>query len=429
MVELPHWPHFTERTKINPSTYTTELLLNALGNPKNNLPPIIHVAGTNGKGSTLAFLRYIFEAAGYKVHTYTSPHILRFNERIVLSGSEISDGFLYEVLEETRLAAEKSLITPTFFEGTTVAAFLAFSQIKADILLLETGMGGRFDSTNVIERPLATVITPIAYDHMQFLGNTISEIAMQKAGIIKQNVPCIVSQQYPESLEVISLVAEAFNANLKIFEYDWGINREADSLIYQDQSNILKFNELGLQDDHQIINAGTAIATIMELREYFVIDDTSIKTGLAKAKWPYRLQKIMAGPIYTKYFNSQSEFIIDGAHNEHGAVALSLWLEQNNEYEDNYLICGMTKGRNIADFLSKFIGKVKYIYAVNIMSEPSSHRAEDIKEVFLSLGFKGEACSTVEDALIALQPKAIPYRVIACGSLFLAADIAKLNKL
>ncbi len=431
MVELPHWPFFNERAKINPSTYTTTALLSALGNPEINIPPVIHLAGTNGKGSTLSFLRYIFEASGYKVHTYTSPHILRFNERMILRGSEISDSFLYEVLEETRFAAAKNLITPTFFEGTTAAAFLAFSKVKADILLLETGMGGKFDSTNIISQPLATVITPISYDHMQFLGSTLAEIAMQKAGIIKQNTTCIVSQQYQESLEVISQVAHLQHAKLKVFEYDWGIAKEGEDYIYSDQNNMLKFQDIGLQGDHQIINAGTAIATINELQQYFTITDNMIKEGLARTKWPYRLQKIMSGAIYKKYFNAPNEFIIDGAHNTHGAVALSLWLEQQNNKFDNYLICGMTKGRNIEDFLNKFIGQVKYIYAVNIMSEPCSYRAEEIEKAFISLGFEGEACNTVEDVFVKLNTRINqnPYRVIACGSLFLAADIAKLNQL
>jgi dihydrofolate synthase/folylpolyglutamate synthase len=431
MVDLPHWPYFTERAKINPSTYTTKILLDALGNPEKNLPPTIHIAGTNGKGSTLAFLRYIFEAAGYKVHSYTSPHILRFNERIVLRGAEISDSFLYEVLEETRITAEENSIIPTFFEGTTAAAFLAFSRVKADVLLLETGMGGKFDSTNIINKPLATVITPISYDHMQFLGTTLSEIATQKAGIIKQNVPCIVSQQYEESFEVIAEAALDKNAKLIAFEYDWGIKKEEGDFVYKDQNNIFKFREIGLQGDHQIINAGTAIATIMEIRASFNINDEAIKQGLMQTKWPYRLQNIVSGPIYKKYFKKPNEFIIDGAHNEHGAIALSAWLEQQNNNHDNYLICGMTKGRNIEDFLLKFIGKVKYIYAVNIMSEPSSYKAQDIKKIIDLLRFKGEACESVEDALdnLSSQKKEIPYRVIACGSLFLAADIAKLNKL
>ncbi len=350
-MKLPFWPNPIAYNHIDLGLSRVYELLERLDNPHKKLPATIHIAGTNGKGSTLAFLKAIFEDANLKVHSYTSPHLVEFNERIVLAGQEIADDFLNKMLRKCQEAAEiEPKIDVTFFEGITVAAFLVFSKIKADILLLETGMGGRLDATNVIENPIATIITPIAFDHTEFLGNTLAKIAFEKAGIIKPNCPVVISKQKPSALKVLQKVA--LENNCEVFSFDDFfngkkntpptplnrgerprddltrgerprdalirgeetrsalINGKRDALIVEKKRNELSpisplirgaegvFHPLpNLIGAHQITNSQTAIAAIFAQKK-FKISAQNITNGLQKAAWPARLQKITAGKFF-----------------------------------------------------------------------------------------------------------------------------------
>lgn len=425
--KLPHWPIPREKSRIEPFLKNITDILSALGNPQKKLPPVIHVAGTNGKGSTVAFTKSIFQAAGYRVHSYTSPHLIRYNERVSIHGEEISDDFLFEVIEETRIKCLEHNIEPTFFEGTTAAAFLAFSKIPADILVLETGMGGRFDATNVIEKPLMSILTSISYDHTEYLGNTLHDIALNKAGIIKQNQPCIVSQQYQESFNIIEHVATELNSPIYAFEYDWIVEKETQGFTYKSKmSNDIYLPEIGLVGDHQIINAGNAITAALIAKD-FIISENDIKKGIKQAFWPARLQKLKDGPIFDQ-FGADWEIIVDGAHNESGAHIINLWLEQQDTIP-TYLIFGMTKGRDVQKFISHLYKHVKSVMTVPIESEPLSYTAEEVSSKLNDIGINNTACHSIDDALTKILKLAnSPSRILVCGSLYLAADVIYQNQ-
>jgi dihydrofolate synthase/folylpolyglutamate synthase len=312
-----------KRGKIDLSLDRIIAFMEKLGSPQLKLPPVIHIAGTNGKGSTLAFLRAMIEAEGKTCHVYTSPHLMKFNERIVLRGKEISDDYLLEILSTVeRLARGLEL---TFYEITTAAAFLAFSQIQADYLLLETGLGGRFDATNIIPNPLLTIITPISFDHMEFLGNNLVQIAGEKAGIMKEGVPCVVAPQKVEVLELFSRKANEKNAEL----------------IVAKPKNI---ENLALKGAHQMINAAVAATAA----EKIGISYKGVQRGYQTAIWRGRLQKLTKGEL-PKYLLDNHELWLDGAHNEDGAKVLSEHFAATKK--PLFLILGMMKRKNPADFL------------------------------------------------------------------------------
>ncbi len=427
MVKMPHWPIPMGDKPIDLDLSRIKTLLHAFENPQNKLPPVIHVAGTNGKGSTTAFLRAIFEAAGYKVHLYNSPHLVKFNERITLASEEITDDFLYEVTEECRLAAEKINLQPTFFEATTAAAFLAFSKVKADVLILEVGMGGRLDATNVIDNPVMSIITSISMDHVEFLGDSLEKIAFEKAGIIKFNCPCVISQQYPEVLEMLFKVAESKNSNSYVYEYDWMVSKTLDkTILYESQQTTLHLPAPNLQGDHQYINAGNAIAAILNLKQ-FKISDEQIATGLIKAFWPARLQKLTDGAL-VKLLPSSWQIWVDGAHNEAGAHVLSIWLS-DQPIMPTYLLFGMTKGRDCQIFLENFVDKVKHVVGISIEAEPSSYSGEFVKNEAVKMDIPASTCASIEEALIAIvKMESEPARIIVCGSLYLAGDLLFKNQ-
>ncbi len=426
MVKMPHWPIPIGNKPIDLELSRIRNLLEALDNPQNNLPPVIHVAGTNGKGSTTAFLKAIFQAAGYRVHSYNSPHLVRFNERIGILGADIDDGFLYDVVEECRIAAEKSNLQLTFFEGTTAAAFLAFSRVPADVLILEVGLGGRLDATNVIDNPVMSIITSISLDHVEFLGNTVEKIAYEKSGIIKPNCPCVISQQYPEVIELLHNIAEKNNSLVYSYEYDWIVYPNKNVMIYESKDKIIKLPVPNLHGIHQYINAGNAIAAITHL-DQFNINDDHIAYGITHAVWPARLQKLIEGKVVNKLPN-RLQIWVDGAHNEAGAHALSLWLE-DQEQIPTYLIFGMTKGRDCLKFLEVFIGKIKHVAGVLIEAEPSSYSGEFIKNEATKLGFLSSAHDSIDEALDRISKEELgQVRVIVCGSLYLAGDILSQNQ-
>ncbi|RZI46009.1 bifunctional folylpolyglutamate synthase/dihydrofolate synthase [Rickettsiales endosymbiont of Peranema trichophorum] len=402
-------------------------LLDALGNPHHSLPPVVHIAGTNGKGSTLAYLKAVLEAAGYKVHRYTSPHLVRFNERITLAGEEIDDGFLYEVIEETRQAAGDLQVS--FFEGTTAAAFLAFHKVKGDILLLETGMGGIFDATNVVDKPLLTIITPISYDHMEYLGNTLTSIALEKAGIIKPNVPCIISWQFQEALEVLKARCRQLHASYSAFGEHWQFEVLKDRFNFIDlesnENNSYSFPLPSLVGPHQIINVSTAIAALQGMNQFeFTMEH--IVQGITNAVWPARLEQIKRGVLYSMLPQGW-ELWLDGAHNEAGAQMLSVVADQ---WQDRplFLINGRTGNRDIKAFLRHFEDKVALVIGVEVQSEPLAEKAEKIVAGALELGFKAIEMSSVASAIQhCIDNTTVPSRILICGSLYLAGDVIAAN--
>jgi dihydrofolate synthase/folylpolyglutamate synthase len=466
MVWLPHWPVIGSYSKISLGLSRISDLLQALGSPHLQLPPTIHVAGTNGKGSTIAFMKSILEEAGLKVHRYISPHLSRFNERILLAGQEIQDDYLFSLLEECRIASERNDIDVSFFEGITAAAFLAFSRVKADVLLLEVGLGGRLDATNVIESPMLSVITPISYDHEKLLGSTLEKIAYEKACIIKPGCPCVVSMQVPEVYDVILshsvtpysvIPAKAgtqsnnnptqrlvpnnkeapFGESLVVlgpglrrddgggvrvpliqYECDFGVSiAETGELEYKSRKRNITTPAPSLPGYHQYINAATAIAAIDHCYSF---PDEVFKSGIIKAKWLARLTKIES---------ENFELWVDGAHNESGSRAVAAWLA-DQPIKETILIFGMTRNRDVNKFLNHFKGLLTKIIAVNIQSEPDSYRAEMILGLIMDKDLKditthAPTLNEAFDQILKLQRQ--NCRIVIAGSLFLASDFFAMN--
>lgn len=423
---MPHWPPVPWNKNVKYDLENMTKLLKALGNPHLNLPSTIHIAGTNGKGSSVALLSAIFTAANYKVHTYTSPHLVEFNERIVLRGEKIFDDYLYEICERTRQAAESINLEPRFFEGITAAAFLAFSEVKADILILETGLGGRLDATNIIKEPILTLITPISYDHMEHLGYTLLAIAAEKAGIIKPKVPCVISSQVDEVYPVFFDQCQQLLSPAFAYGYDFGITKTANGFTYSSKHHNIDLPPPALLGDHQLINAASVIAAIGLLNQRFNINISQITTGLKTVKWPARIQKI----DYLKYANLTGNHIsiwLDGAHNSNGAQVLASWAKDNLK-EPIYLILGITKNRNIEDFCYHFQHIATAGYAVKVLSEPSSYSAETLAERAGATGINFTAAESLEEAIRQIGTLSNkPANIIICGSLFLAADFLSIN--
>jgi len=415
MIKTPFWPVPLGAKPIDLGLERIRKLLRCLKIEEKKLPPVIHVAGTNGKGSTIAFLRAFLEEAGYSVHVYTSPHLIHFNERIVLAGKIISDDFLNEVLGSCKKTAEG--IPVTFFEGTTAAAFLAFSRVPADILLLETGMGGRLDATNVIEKPLLTIITPISLDHMEFLGDTIEKIAAEKAAIIKSSVPCIAGQQQPEAAEVIEAAAKKKGAELYKYGYNWHVEKSKTGFKYISNSLQLDLPIPSLPGDHQLQNAGVAIAALTKIPE-FTVDANHIRAGLQSVNWPARLQRLSLPSLPKNY-----SLWLDGGHNRAGGEILANWLKSRQE-EKIYIICGMLKEKETKAFLENFLGLVEKIYAVAIWDEEKSQSAAEITGTARSIGIESTSAESVATAIQEISGlTTAPALILICGSLYLAGNV------
>lgn len=392
------------------------------------MAPVIHVAGTNGKGSTVAFLKALLEALGFVVHVYTSPHLVRFNERIVVAGREIDDGPLCSVLDECEAANAGAPIT--FFEVTTAAAFLAFARTPADFTLLETGLGGRLDATNVIDRPLMTALTPISLDHQAFLGETIAEIAGEKAGILKAGVPCVSVQQPAAAAAVIASRAAEVGAPLICEGEAWSAKPESGGWRFEGRppmlpQTLLRLPPPSLPGAHQIVNAGLALACLYRLPG-LTIDTSAIARGLALALWPARLQRLVAGRL-VDLLPAGWELWLDGGHNPGAAQALARCAEG---WQDRplVLVFGMLKTKDKAGFLTPLAGLAQRALTVAIPGEAASLDAETAAAAARSVGLPAEACKSVTDALTrAAASGEKSARVLICGSLYLAGAVLAEN--
>lgn len=385
-------------------------LMEHLGNPHHKIKNVIHVAGTNGKGSSCAFLEAILKEAGYSVHKYTSPHLLEFNERIKIAGTEITNEYLFEIIERIRQVTEENNLDNSFFEITTAAAFIAFAENQADYTILETGMGGRLDATNIIENPIVTLITPISYEHMEYLGPTLPIIAREKAEIIKPNSPCIVSAQIQDVYDVLLAKCEEVNSPSIAYSYDYTISKSDKGFLFESKKLSHNFPNPSLLGDHQMLNSAGAIAAILELPEKIPLE--AIEQGITNTFWLARLQKV-------KY--KGQDIYIDGAHNESGAKALAIWIKDNFK-EPISMILGMTDNRDVASFTSHFKDSVNLICTVTVTSEACSYTSSKLSSLIAEI--PTESCDNLEEAIF--KAKQNSKNIILTGSLFLSSDMLKL---
>jgi dihydrofolate synthase / folylpolyglutamate synthase len=393
-------------------------LLEALDHPERKLPPVIHAAGTNGKGSTLAMIRAGYEGAGKSVHAYTSPHLARFHERIRVAGELIPEAELSAVLDECWNANGGESIT--YFEITTCAAFLAFARTPADVTLTETGLGGRLDATNVFERPALTVITPISLDHQQFLGETLAAIAGEKAGILKRGVPCVVGPQPPEVMEVIEARAERLVAPLLAHGQHWQVWEERGRLVFQDEHGLMDLPLPNLPGAHQIENAGAALAALRHLG----LGDAACEAAVTRAEWPARMQRLRRGPLVEAA--PGVELWLDGGHNPAAGEALAKHLATLPE-RPTHLICGMLNTKDIAGYLRPLAGHAASLTAVSIPGEANTLPADETARVAASVGLRAGEAGSVADALAEIVAQEPEARVLICGSLYLAGSILREN--
>ena len=391
-------------------------ILNKLGNPEKKLPPVIHVAGTNGKGSTTAYLRSILESANLSIHVYTSPHLVRFAERIRLNGKIISENYLEEVLEACEEINAGEPIT--YFEITTAAAFKAFADNPADVLILEVGLGGRFDATNVVDQPLSTVITPVSLDHEYFLGNNLLGIAYEKASIAKTNTPLLSAKQQPAVNKVIHEVVTSKGGKL-ITEWDYQI--KSNGFTYSDSQGSLDLPIPNLHGTHQVSNAALAIA-VLRHQDKILINEEHLAKGITNAKWPARMQNI-TNSRFGKLLNNGSELWLDGGHNPAAGQVVA------DSFKDRklILICGMMENKDASGYIQAFKKRISKFYGLQIDGE-ASHSAANIIKIARSLKVNSAATNSVEEALVKIGNKH-EVTVIICGSLYLAGQVLADNAL
>lgn len=392
-------------------------LLGLLGNPERTIPPAIHIAGTNGKGSTQAMIRAGLEQAGHRVHAYTSPHLARFHERIRLAGQLISEPALTALLDEC--VAKNGPDEITFFEITTCAAFAAFARTPADWTLLEVGLGGRLDATNVIT-PRLSIITPVSMDHESFLGDTIAKIAAEKAGIIKRGIPVIVGPQHPDGLEVIESTAARLGAPILAFGQHWHVWEERGRLIYQDETGLLDLPLPNLPGPHQIQNAGAAITALRHLG----YDAAACEAAVTRAEWPARMQRLRHGPLID--LAPQVELWLDGGHNPAGGEAIAATLARMPA-RPTYLICGMLNTKDVTGYMRPLAPQVTRLHAVSIPGEKNTLPAEATRDAALTAGITATTAPSVAEALSAITATDPQARVLICGSLYLAGHILREN--
>lgn len=413
-------------------------LLKALGDPHLHLPPVIHVAGTNGKGSVVALLRSVFEHAGYRVHAYTSPHLLRFNERIVLAGKPIADKDLNDLIDEVTDAAGGAPLT--FFEITTAMAFQAFTRVQADVVLLEVGLGGRLDCTNVIQKPAVSIINRISYDHTEHLGGTLPEISNEKSGIIKNETPCIVGYQGPDfassgAMNILRDKAAAHNAPLYCAGEDWRVIGRKDCFEFEWQGKLTgeptgAFPHPNLEGAHQILNAGAALAALKVLEDSLPVPVAALRKGLRNIHWPGRMQRIQGGPL-AGIIPSQCQFWYDGGHNDSAGEAiadvLKHWSEDTKERKPVHLIVGMKADKDPCAFLTPILPYCGSITLVPLTGVGRYIMPGDIQNLMdRADGPPLYEAPSIRDAIVALsriEDLSQSSRILVCGSLYLAGQV------
>jgi dihydrofolate synthase / folylpolyglutamate synthase len=415
--------------RIDLSLGRVERLLAALDHPETKLPPVIHVAGTNGKGSVIAFLRAMLEAAGKRVHVYTSPHLVRYNERYRLgdTGALVSDEELASTLTECERVNGGEPIT--VFEITTAVGMMLFARHRADVLLMEVGLGGRLDATNVVAHPLASIITPISIDHTDFLGDSIDKIAAEKAGILKRDAPAIVAAQPRDALAVIERLAGRLHAPLTVAGEDWTATEERGRLVYQDEAGLLDLPAPKLYGRHQFENAGLAIAALRAIKP-LKIAPAAFEAGVAKADWPARMQRLGQGALVA-LAPAGSEVWLDGGHNPDGGRAIAAALADLEERVSRplVLIVGMMATKDCQGFLSNFTGLARRMIAVPIPNAEKGMSAEAVADAARAIGLAATSRDNLTEALDAackldLDP---PPRILITGSLYLAGEVLREN--
>jgi dihydrofolate synthase/folylpolyglutamate synthase len=406
-------------------------LLEKLDHPERRLPPVIHVAGTNGKGSTIAYLRAILEAAGLRVHVYTSPSLVRINECFRLGhaggGALVGDDELRAAFEHCERVNAGAPIT--IFEVETAAAFYLFAQHPADVLLLEVGLGGRLDATNVIDAPLAAVIAPVSMDHTEFLGDTLMTIAREKAGIIKRDVPVICAEQPAEAMAVIEQCAKRMHAPLHAAGQDWHVNVERGRLVYQDDRGLMDLAAPRLFGRHQFDNAGLAIAAL-RAQKIFRIEPGAFEAGIVNAEWPARMQRLTSGALFEQA-PPACEIWLDGGHNAEGGRVAAAALGDLEERVSRPLvvIAGMMANKDASAFLANFAGLTRHIIAVQIPDRDNAMPPDRLADAARALGMRVETSSSVEAALRSLTRLAyeVAPRILITGSLYLAGHVLAAN--
>lgn len=404
--------------RIDLSLERMRVLCAALGDPQHRLPPVIHVAGTNGKGSTVALIRAIAEAAGLKVHTYTSPHLVRFNERIRLAGRLIEDAVLNAILDRIETVMAETDSEATVFESTTAAAFVAMSETPADLAIVEVGLGGVLDATNVIERPLLSVIAPVDYDHAEFLGTDLAAIASEKAGVLKAGAPAVVARQREEAMKAIERRAADVHARLTVLGVDFDAWAERGGMAFQTAELFMDLPAPALAGAHQIDNAALAVAAAVELD----LPETAIAEGLKAVRWPARLQRISAGPYGEAARAADAELWLDGGHNPHAAQALAAFLaaRQARAPQPLALICGMLSNKDAGGFFAALKDSQATVFTVGFEGAAADPAA--LAAVARGHGLAATPVGSVGEALdLALRLGA--GRVAICGSLYLAGEV------
>jgi len=393
-------------------------LLAALDHPELKLPPVIHLAGTNGKGSTQAMLAAGLKAAGKSVHAYTSPHLARFHERIRVAGDLITENDLAAILEECEVA--NGGIQITYFEITTCAAFLAFARTPADYTLLEVGLGGRLDATNVFDKPELTIITPVSFDHPQFLGDTVAEIAGEKAGILKRGVTCVVGPQPDDALDVIEAKARRIGAPLLLHGQHWHVGEENGRLVYQDETGLLDLPLPNLIGAHQVQNAGAAIAAL----RYLGFDEATSEAAITQAEWPARMQRLKHGPLIDAASNV--ELWLDGGHNAACGEAIAEALGRLPK-RPLHVICGMLNTKDISGYLAPLAPLVDSFQGVSIPGETATLPASETVAAARSAGMTASEAPDVLTAVAAVATNHPDARILICGSLYLAGNVLRDN--
>ena len=406
-------------------------LLRDLGDPHLSLPPVIHVAGTNGKGSACAFLRAMLEAQGLKVHTHTSPHLVRFHERIRIGGKLIGEEALVSLLEEVEAANRGREIT--FFEITAAAMFLAFSRYPADAVVLEVGLGGAYDATNVVPNPAMAVIQPVGLDHKEFLGDDLAVIAAEKAGIIKRGSPVVIGPQVEVARTAILRVADRLGVPVFEFGQDFASRQEHGRMVYEDRDGLLDLPLPKLIGRHQIENAGVAIAALRHAGHGWG-EDAAVEKGLSTVEWPARLQRLTRGPLLDAAPRG-AEVWLDGGHNPHGAEAVSRAIADLEEHGERplYMICGMLSNKDAMGYLQAFNGLARQVVTVAIPGEPNSMGAGALYDIARRAGLEAAPAEDLDDAMLQvtawsrLDEDGVPPRILVCGSLYLAGVVLRQN--